>query len=151
MFKFSPYTIEILYQNGWTESRQINTAPYTIYFEETQQPKSEAIINFLGSFGGLELKYPNKKALNIMSSCDFDPIEGHKIISTESLNDYARHWILKPFCVIGLLVHDVMIMTQLGEVYSLFDHYVYKLGNTGEEMIENICHFKGIERIYRQA
>lgn len=149
MYKFSLYTLDILYKNGWHEQPQVDVNNYNIFFVKTYQPVSDIILDFLRLFGDLELKYPNKIAPTIISICQFNPIEAFDTISSDSIKQYRDNWIIEDFCVIGLFEQETLIMTVSGVVYSLFDSYVFRIGNSGYEAIENMINFIGGERIVK--
>lgn len=149
MYKFSQPTLITLHEIGWTDDRQIDISVYKTLFDETNQVYSDIVLKFLSNFGGLEIIYSNKIRSDLRGNLIIDAIEGKDSISIERLNEYIKNWIKKPLCTIGINQQDTLTMTLDGEVYSLFDSYVYKEGNSGEEAIENIITQKPGIRIFK--
>ncbi|MEQ8677151.1 MAG: SUKH-3 domain-containing protein [Aggregatilineales bacterium] len=58
MYQFSPVTLKLLKESGWTVDRSINIDPYKQFFKETNQPYSDTVLDFLRSFGDLTVRFP---------------------------------------------------------------------------------------------
>lgn len=146
MYMLSEDVMTFLYGNGWTPERRINVDAYESYFIETQQPYSDVVLEFLSSFGGIEIKRPASEFPDI----SFNPIEAGSDLGMDDLKDYSENWIHKPLCAVGhLRHHDIILMTPTGECYSAFDWWVVKFGNTVTESVENLCLKRFLERISR--
>src|SRR5579859_5238011 len=59
MYLFSQTTREILINAGWNDSRRVDVEPYRKNFEVIGQPYSEFVLDFLRSFGGIEVTFPS--------------------------------------------------------------------------------------------
>jgi hypothetical protein len=139
MDQLSPKTLEILYKNGWTETRKVDIQKYEAFFAETGQETSLLILDFLRQFGDLKISYPSpsKRDPNWVYWILFDPIDA--MISPDQLESYINRWIKKPLCMIALdSNNDSLAMTPEGETYSVFDKWVVKYGDTPYEALNNI-------------
>jgi hypothetical protein len=138
MIQLSTVTLEILRKNDWQESRRIDIHKYETFFQETGQVPSPLILDFLQQFGDMKISFPSKYYSNRLHWVLIDPIEESQ--SPELLANYSNNWIKKPLCVVGSLDDNSFIaMTPEGEVYSFFDNWVVKFGNTPYEALNNLC------------
>lgn len=139
MYTFSEQILQILKQSGWTKERHVNIDSYKTYFQETQQPVSPLIYEFLTSFGNLTITFPLQTKKEVDYSFTVNPTEAGREIAIKTLRYYSESWIKKPLCCVGHFEHyDTLVMTPIGEAYAVYDKSVCKWGNTISEAIENI-------------
>ena len=145
-YQFSEYTLNILLANGWTYERTVDVTAYKEYYANTQQPVSDMILEFLQSFGELEVTAPSKLYSGVIKT--LFSIQPLKTAGLETLNEYSKDWIKKPLCEVGTADNiDIFVMTPDGESYVMFDEWVFMIGSSVTEAIENLCHQNGGIRI----
>lgn len=150
MYQFSATTYIVLENNGWTKERKVDTTKYATFFEKHKQPVSEIVLEFLSSFGDLEIRMPLKKKPIYDYWFKFDVYQSADNILTERLHFYEKDWFRDRLCTIGVKVSsEILLMTPNGALFSVFDSWVFKFGDSWQEAIENICTQNTPKQIFR--
>jgi hypothetical protein len=138
--RISPLTRDILRAAGWTPARKVDISSYKDALEAEGYPRLQAAMNFLQSFGGLELVYPNATANDSMERILLDPARAVAGVSFGWAQDYMRR-LGEQLCAIGTAANGylLLLMTGQGSVYAGFDDYLYFVGNRELESLDNLC------------
>lgn len=61
MTRFSPATIALLQQAGWSDDRRVDTSEYEKCLKSEGYPVHAVVVDFLERFGGLRVTYPHHR------------------------------------------------------------------------------------------
>jgi hypothetical protein len=148
MYQFSELTLQLLHTCNWSVHRNIDIERYKDFFISSHQPTSSVIFEFLASFGGLTIKFPNKKNPSVLNSLTLDPIAAGEDLGNNILRYYREYWIQRPSCAVGHFQHhDTLFMSITGELYIVFEQKVIKYANIVPKALENILEGSNYELV----
>ncbi len=131
-------TKQILEQEGWTENRKIDIKAITTELNDKGYSLFLEFIDFIEKFGEMDFKLyvdGNERYISFYIH-DSISIEYDEVI----LDDYVRMIGCKNLIIIGNIGRKtVLVMNEKGNVYSLHDGFVMKIGNK-INAIDNLFH-----------
>ena len=136
MFPFSETTLTYLHKAGWSEDRVFDTSEYERLLKEAGYPVFPVVCEFLHSFGGLQLIFPDVYEPEIKTYCDFF----YRFTAPKQIQEYSEQ-VGTPLCPIGNCDHHgrTLLMDASGRTYSAFRAAIYLVAQSGQEAIEVIC------------
>lgn len=139
MYQFSESTLQLLHKSNWSVDRNTDVGRYKEFFLLSHQPTSNVIFEFLASFGGLTIKFPNKQNPSVLNLLTLDPIVAGEDLGNNILRYYRDYWIRRPACAVGHFQHhDTLFMTITGELYLVFEQRIIKYDAIVPKALENI-------------
>ena len=146
METLSETSISILTLADWTPTRSVEISKYQQGLLEEGYIVSKPVQTFLRSFGGIKVSYsPNDPAL-LQEELHFDPLIAAHNISSEWVFYYAGK-LGTQLCVIGEAKRGylTLVMGDTGQVYAFYDDFLYFVGKSGIEAINNLCEGKDLQ------
>lgn len=145
---FSKKTLQLLHQSGWHDKRIAPIDAYIVELGQESYRATEAVIDFLRSFGGLSVVHPDDKVPGRTDFFHLDPIQGAHSTTRERVETYEER-IGEQLCVIGEAYsrYMVLMMSPSGSVYAAYDDILIKVGDSGADAIEAICSGRDMEQI----
>lgn len=136
-----PRTIGILEAAGWSTNRAIEMASFVAVLESNQFVVSPAVKQFLLTYGALQIEYRYDESDESarMDKLLIDPCVALDNTHLERIQNYSQR-AGKQLCPIGLYNwnHDTLFMSEDGMVYGGSSIYLDRIGNSGEDAINNI-------------
>ncbi len=138
-YSYSEETLSVLKNAGWTYGRQIDANQIIQTIREKEFPLLKPAINFLTEYGELKMKFNDKKSKS-PSDFNFDFSKAMDIVVVEGISDYIPRIGCQELCSIGTAYNDyvILMMDERGIVYGCYERFFAKMGDSGEECIENI-------------
>jgi hypothetical protein len=138
--KLSAATARRLAVAGWSEDRSVEVDPVIQEWAADRYPVNQLAVDFLRSFGFLELRYPHARDPTSSDGCHFDAIRATNNVSPETVRWWSER-VRSPLVPIGeaSTAHVTLVMATDGAVYGGYDHYLWKIGIHGEDAIEALC------------
>ena len=150
-FEFDTKTLNIIQLNGWSDTRTVDINEYIKYFKDTNQVVKPFVLEFLKSFGGLEIKRPNPKFQAISNTFLIDPIEGSYSMDSKR-REYYENWLNKSLCIVGFDDNSTLLIAPDEEVYTTFDDTVLRIGSSIQDAtIQNFCHHRPSKMIPKSS
>ncbi len=146
--KMSSKTKKLLKKSGWYEGMVFETGGYEKKLLKLGLPLHEAAKNFLRSFGGLYISYPNPVDPSLWNRFHFNAYKAAKGMHPKRLKSH-EHQLGIQLSIIGTEAEDyiLLMMDENGKVYADMDHVLYLVGESGIEAIENICQGKKMIKV----
>lgn len=141
---FSKATQRLLRVAKWTPQRQKPTAVYKSAYQEEGATFSSATERFLKRFGGLTIHYPTGAGQpDVLEFCADDAIRG---VGRTALTQLERLVGVAHLCPIGHYQYGTCMLLQdeRGRVFGVSDDTLTRVGESGEEAIENILSNKEV-------
>lgn len=137
---FSPATQSQLQRAGWSERRRFDVASYRQALEDEVFSVFEVVVEFLESFGGLRVFYPDPAGARGWLVLHFDVPEALQHIDRETVFAYEDR-IAQPLCVVGSSDNGrtTLMMDDAGRVYGGAEKRLTFLGQSGPQAIEALC------------
>ena len=130
----------LLKKSGWSEQRKINRNKTIKMLESEGYQPFDKVVDFLSQFEGITILFHNEKNGLKNDDISFDYYRATQIeVPERILNTYVPR-IKKSLCLIGSAYreHFVLMMSEDGNVYGGYDHYLCKISNSGIGAIEAI-------------
>jgi hypothetical protein len=149
MHELSKLAVQRLLGAGWHPNRRLDTTRYERLYKEYGQPYSQAVLDFLSEFGDLLVTFPHPRMPDSLTGFEIDPAGNLENLTFEKVEFYKTKYIGEAFCVVGLRTNsgDTLVMRMDGALYSIFDTYVALVGRDIGEAMENLCHYRILQRI----
>lgn len=138
---FSKETKRFLKEAGWFPGRTIETAGFERSLSRSRYPIHPCVLELLRSFGGLDITCHIWTGEHRLEHYHFNPT---KVVS--------RRFVYEPdgfdfqvtgrrLCVIGGIWggYGILHMDERGAVYATADSVFFRVADSGEEAIENLC------------
>lgn len=145
----SEKTIGVLEESGWKPGQKTNISQMVNYLENKGYSVFESAKLALEKFGGFRYTF-----------IDDGEIEDFVISPEEGLGDlerkhYKRYEVIigEELVVIGTLYQDnaILYISEVGNVYGIRDdYYIWKIGSSIFDAINNLCEGKEIKLIHEQ-
>lgn len=147
MSEFSENTLTILRRAGWTEDRSIDTTAFEQQLRDGGYDILPTALEFLSRFGNLVIEYPNHIVPSHMSGASFDLLDVLETTSPDELRVYSK--ILDaPVTVVGMTRdNELLLMSDQGHVFDVFDAWMVEVGSSGEDAIEALCSGRELKKI----
>lgn len=142
------HTRQCLQAAGWCKERRVETTAYEAALRGLNYFVGQAAIEFLSSFGDLRIRYPIVKVPSREDSCHFHVQRAVAGAEPLGIEEYEAV-IGSRLTVIGeaFCDHFTLTMAENGAIYASFDDYLFKLGDTGIDGLNTICHDREGDRI----
>jgi hypothetical protein len=138
--RISEVTAEALQAAGWDPVRKIDVTKYEKALEVEGYPRVPAALDFLGSFGGLEIVHPNPRAKGSMKRIVLDPERAIAQFDFGWAREYMDR-LGQSLSAIGTAASGylLLLMNEDGAVYAGFDDLLYFVGRDALEALDNLC------------
>jgi hypothetical protein len=139
-FKASPLTLKILRDAGWSPSRRFDTADYEKALRDDGYVISPAVLQFMRSFGGLQLRHPNSRVPGKTLVLSLDARKATAGVASGWARSYERR-LRRELCAFGTAEDGylLLVMDPDGGVHAGYDDVLLFVGNSGIEAIDNLC------------
>jgi hypothetical protein len=124
--------LNALYNAGYTPQRKINIARMVKVLTEEGYQVFDCVARFLAAYGGLIIRFENRKNGLQNDDINFDIEHAITIENSERiLSDYAPR-TEKNLCLIGTAYRDYfcLMMAEDGSVYGGYSDSLYKISDT---------------------
>jgi hypothetical protein len=138
--RISFLTAEALQSAGWHPARKVDTAKYEKVLEADGYPRVPAALDFLRSFGGLEIVHPNPEAPGSMKRIVLDPERAVAKFDFAWAQEYMQR-LGESLSAIGTAASGylLLLMDKQGAVYAGYDDLLYYVGSDALEALDNLC------------
>lgn len=125
---------------GWSEDRSVEVDSVIQEWAADRYPVNQMAVDFLRSFGFLELRYAHARNPRSSDGCHFDAIRATNNVFPVTVRWWSER-IHAPLVPIGeaFTTHVTLVMATDGAVYGGYDDYLWKIGADGEDAIEALC------------
>jgi hypothetical protein len=144
---FSTHTETILRQAGWHPDRAIDVTLYLQTLQANGYTVFPSVQSFLRQFGGLQIYFTIEyRGKPLQNHIHFDAAAAAQAVWNEGYISLYAQRIGEPVCVIGEADNEstTLMMDAHGRVYGGFDVYLYRLGESGLQAIEQIVELKPV-------
>ena len=137
---FPHRTRSCLKEAGWRPRRRVSLEAIISDLKSQGYEPPTAVVEFLGSFGGLLLIYPHYKVPTALDQCHFDAAGAARGVFRGLVSEWAAR-VGSELCPIGQAFHDHMTltMTETGSVYAGFDDTLSFVAPSGIKAVEALC------------
>ncbi len=137
-YEFSPRASGYLRDAGWMPTRSVSVTPYSNAYAKEGLELSPVTKSFLGSFGGLLIRYaapPGHDDVLAFTADDAVRNMGRGVLAqTEEQFGVGR------LCPLGYYLYGMCLLLQAedGKVFGLSDDRTMLIGKSGEESTDNV-------------
>jgi hypothetical protein len=144
---FSPSTLALLIQSGWSESRRVNTSEFEEALAEAGYKVHPILQDFLSRFGGLSVLHPHAYVNGVQDEFNFVVQNAIDSVDWENVKG-ASDQINSSLCPIGECSSGAMtlLMSTDGKVFAFYDD-LYYVGDSGIDAIEALCSGRELSKI----
>lgn len=137
--QLSKQTRALLEKAGWSEGRAVNTAQLEDTLEKAGYPVFRCVKEFLGSFGGLSIRFPLGSNY-VPDILDFEIRSIVNIVDDLWVKEASKQ-IGKSLCLLGY-AHDMEVVLMMDNESNIYETgtvegKVVFLGHSREEALEN--------------
>jgi hypothetical protein len=138
--QISPLTAEALQLAGWHPGRKVDTKKYEEALKAEGYPRLPAALNFIQSFGGLDIVHPNPKVKDSVKHIVLDPARAVAQFDSAWAKEYMRR-LGESLSAIGTAAsgYILLLMSEHGAVYAGFDDFLYHVGKDALDALDNLC------------
>ncbi len=133
-------TIACLRAAGWEPGRRLDVRSFVEVLAGDGYAVFPPVEEFVAAFGNLTISFPHYRDPTIIDHCHFDVAQAVRNVFPENVS-YWSDRVGDPLCPIGEAFsnHMTLLIADDGAMYGGFEETLVKLGDNGDEALNNLC------------